>query len=238
MKTHLRFAMSLCAAAALASGCGGHNASAIPSAVGQAAHRKALSLPKYVIVMVQENRTVDNLFQTQPGVDTQNFGIDSHGHHVPLTEVHLGIPYDCSHAHAAFVREVTRGFDLEQCTPGAPSDAAFSYVNPADITQYTALASQYAIADETLQSNEGPSFPAHIYLIAATTNDLGTPFNIAENDGSKPPAPTGCNADPNKRVKTIDMSTAFPGKEDHPIFPCINPPTIFNELDGAGITWK
>jgi hypothetical protein len=56
----------------LAAGCGaGHSPAAIPHGAGLSAHRKELTLPKYVIVMVLENRTVDNLFQTQPGVETR-----------------------------------------------------------------------------------------------------------------------------------------------------------------------
>jgi phospholipase C len=34
------------------------------------------------------------------------------------------------------------------------------------------------------------------------------------------------------------MTTAFPGVEGNRIFPCINPLTIFNELDSAHISWK
>jgi phospholipase C len=234
-----KFAVSLCAGVLLATGCGaGHTPAAVPNGAGLQAHHRAVTLPQYVIVMVQENRTIDNLFQTQAGVDTQNFGIDSHHHRVPLMQVELGAPFDCNHSHSAFVTEVTRGFDLEHCSSGAPADAAFSYVNPSEITQYHTLATQYAIADEVLQSNEGPSFPAHIYLAAATSGTPGSHWNISENDGTKPRTPAGCNAPSRKTVKTIDMTSSFPGTEGNPIFPCINPLTIFNELDNANITWK
>ena len=236
----IRLTVPTIAIAILAAGCGAsHSPAAVPNGAGLQTYRKALTLPKYVIVLVQENRSVDNLFQTQPGVDTQSFGIDSHGKHIPLTPENLGAPWGCGHSHPDFVTEVTRGFDLEKCSSNAPVDAAFSYVKPAEIRQYTALASQYTIADEVLQSNEGPSFPAHIYLIAATTGTPGSHFNISENDGTKnPPTPAGCNAPAGKTVKTIDMTTSFPGVEDNPIFPCINPLTIFNELDSAHISWK
>jgi phospholipase C len=232
--------LSLAALAGLLTGCGGGSIANSPNpnlgsiTPESAARSGALTLPKYVIVLVQENRSVDNLFQTQPGVDTQNYGIDSHGNKIPLVERPLGSPIDCDHSHTGFVTEVTKGFDLEKCGKTAPADAAFSYVRPSDITQYTQLASQYAIADHVLQSNEGPSFPAHIYLIAATSGTPGSHWNISENDGS----PAGCNAPAGKTVTTIDMTSAFPGHEDNPIFPCINPTTIFNELDNAGISWK
>lgn len=160
----------------LATGCSGaHTPAALPGDAGsQGAHRHARTLPKYVVVLVHENRTVDNLFQTQPGVNTRSFGFDSKHHSVALTPESLGAPWDCNHSHGSFVKVVTKGFDLETCGPNAPVNAAFSYVDPSEITPYTAHASQYAIADNVLQSNEDPSFPAHIYLIAATTGTPGS----------------------------------------------------------------
>jgi phospholipase C len=235
MSKHIRFAICASAIAAFAAGCSSnHAAPGIPLKAASQVHRNDFNLPRFVIVMVQENRSVDNLFQTQPGVETQNFGIDSHNNQIPLKEIKLGTPFSCAHTHAAFVTEVTQGFDLEQCTGRAPVDAAFSYVDPSTITQYTALASQYAFADHVFQSNEGPSLPAHLYLIAATSGAQGSQFNISENDGT----PAGCNAPAGKTVPTIDMSSSFPGVEDNPIFPCINALTIFDELDRARISWK
>src|SRR5471032_281990 len=174
-------------------------------------------------------------FQTQPGVDTQNYGYDSHHKRVMLAETDLGGRYSCSHSHEAFVKAATQGFDLENCGE-APPDEPFSYVNPSEIEPYTALASQYAFADEVLQSNEGPSFPAHIYLIAATSGTPGSHWNIADED--KQHLPAGCSAPPSQEAPTIDMTSAFPGIEGNPIFPCIDPLTIFNELDSAHISWK
>jgi phospholipase C len=195
----------------------------------------ATKLPRYVIVMIQENRSVDNLFQTQPGVDTQSYGIGAAGTRINLARRPLGSPIDCDHSHAGFVDDVTHGFYTEKC--GSTANAAYSYVDPADIVPYTRLATKYAIADHVLQANEGPSFPAHMYLIAATSNDAPTKYNIAENDLGETGA-AGCSAPKTKTVTTIDMTTAFPGVEGHPIFPCIDPKTIFNELDAARISWK
>jgi phospholipase C len=236
--------LALCAIIALATGCGtAHLAAAVPNDANLHAFRKAATLPKYVIVMVQENRTVDNLFQTQPGVDTQNYGIDSRGKRIPLAKIPLQTIIDCNHSHNAFVQDVTQGFDVPTCGPNAPPDAAFSFVRPSDIRPYTALATQYTFADEVLQSNEGPSAAAHLYLIAATSGTPGSHWNLAESfagvfDTPGEKRPSGCNAPPSKRDLQIDMTSAFPGVEGNPIFPCIDPPTIFNELDSAQISWK
>lgn len=245
MLRNIHIAFALCAFAAIASGCGAvHSLHVMPGRPSSHARRKPLVLPQYVIVMVQENRSVDNLFQTQPGVDTQNFGMDSNHHRVPLTQIPLGAPWDCNHSHTAFVNEVTEGFDKSNCGKNAPREIAFSYVNPSDITQYTTLATQYAFADHVLQSNEGPTFPAHVYLIAATSVTPGLRWNISENDGRHTNVaqdnghPVGCDSPVGRSDTTIDMTSKFPGHEDNQTYPCIDPLTIFDELDSAQISWK
>jgi phospholipase C len=238
MRRKFCFLLSSCAVIALASGCGaGHTPAAVPNGASLQAHRKTVTLPKYVLVLVQENRTVDNLFQTQPGVDTQNYGYDSHNNRIALVKTDLGGKYSCSHSHESFVKEATIGFDAVKCGL-APPDQAFTYVRPSEIKPYTALATQYAFADEMLQSNEGPSFPAHIYLIAATSGNPGTHWNIAEDDNQLNHIAAGCNAPPSQAARQIDMTSAFPGNEGNSIFPCMTMPTIFDELDSAHISWK
>src|SRR5271167_3020353 len=66
---------------------------------------------KHVVVVVQENRTPDNLFHgllTWPGINPKNYdiatsGVNSTGQRIPLVHVPLGVPYDLSHAHSAFL---------------------------------------------------------------------------------------------------------------------------------------
>src|SRR5207244_8381232 len=49
---------------------------------------------QHVIVVVQENRTTDNLFQDQnlinAGADIQNYGVNSSGQRIPLSQIDLG----------------------------------------------------------------------------------------------------------------------------------------------------
>jgi phospholipase C len=44
---------------------------------------------RHIIVVVQENRTPDQLFQAFPGADTQSYGYDHNGNKIPLKEVPL-----------------------------------------------------------------------------------------------------------------------------------------------------
>jgi phospholipase C len=216
-------------------------------AASAATFHSRLDVP-HVIVIVQENRTVDNLFQALPGADTTPFGYDSNGNQVALTQAPLGSPYDPSHSHTAFVTECNapasnlnscamNGFDLVQCK-GCPPNTAFTYVNPSDVKPYYLLATQYAFADQVLQPNEGPSQPGHIYLIAGQTGSPGSHWYLSENPRPRGSGAADCLATPDKTVMQIDMTTGYPGVEGNAIFPCIDPPTILDELDQAGIEWR
>ena len=92
---------------------------------------------RHVLILVQENRTPDNLFHGLPGADIADHGFDSKGHYVELRPVDLTGPYDLSHRHQDFVLEYDNGrmdgFDQEpaNCKGSkscAPQDAAFMYV--------------------------------------------------------------------------------------------------------------
>ena len=63
---------------------------------------------QHIVVIFQENRTPDNLFQglCGPGrslcpdpYDLQNFGFDNAGNRVPLVQTSLGVAYDPNHSH-------------------------------------------------------------------------------------------------------------------------------------------
>src|SRR5580692_1893852 len=53
---------------------------------------------KHIVVIVQENRSFDNLFYGYPGANTATSGTTSSGAVVPLTPVSLAAPYDIVHA--------------------------------------------------------------------------------------------------------------------------------------------
>ncbi len=66
---------------------------------------------KHVVVVVQENRTPDNLLHgllTWPGINPRNYniatvGVNSRGQVIRLAPVPLGSIYDLDHSHTAFL---------------------------------------------------------------------------------------------------------------------------------------
>lgn len=200
---------------------------------------------RHVVIIVQENRSVDSLFHGLPGADTASSGPDAQGHAVPLAPVSLTAPYDIDHTHAGFLTEYAggalNGFDRAHsvcttvCRP--PQLRAFVYVDPSEVRPYFALAETYTFADRMFQTNAGPSFPAHQYLIAGTSAVSEDSSELAaENPVTPRHQPTGgCDAVPGSLVRLIDPAT---GIESGEMFPCFDHPTLFDLLAASGLTWR
>jgi len=201
---------------------------------------------QHVVIIVQENRSTDNLFHGLPNADTADSGINSKGEVVPLTSVPLRNFYDLDHSHGAFVTMYDGGkmdgadkVIYAYCGPGCPfPHPQFRYVDPADVQPYFQLAEQYTFADRMFQTNQGPSFPAHQFLISGTS----APTADSEDFAAENPVLsngywaniTGCAGEAGESVLLIDPQ----GREDSTVFPCFEHPVLSDELDTKGITWK
>jgi phospholipase C len=229
------------ALALLLAGCGGGGATSnVPA--NQSPPPSGSHQPSHVIVVIQENRSVDNLFHVLPGVDTVSYGLNSQNQHVPLTATSLQSPYDPHHTHLAFVTEynngLMNGFDKEGASCSGPPGCSsfvnvYTYVQASDIQNYLTLAEQFVFADHVMQTNQGPSYPAHFYLVAAQS---GNPLAAAENASN---LQGGCDAPPKTTLSFVDLRNPFPGlPETQQDGACVDFPTIFDELDAAKVSWK
>jgi phospholipase C len=244
----LFWSLLVCSAVLLSSlsSCGGGSSSTNlpPPAPGKIQH---------VVVIFQENRTPDNLFQDQTlvsrGADIQNYGVNSLGQKIVLTATALGTDYDLSHQHKAFLDMYDGGkmdgadkipvyCDTNAPPPCPPPNPWFQYVNPSEVAPYFQLAETYTFGDRMFQTNQGPSFPAHQYIIAGTSvPSVGSSLLVAENPvggSSNPFLHTGCIAPPEERVSLIDPS----GSEAQTIYPCFEHPTLTDSLNAAKISWR
>src|SRR5215469_6557065 len=129
---------------------------------------------KHVVIIVQENRSFNNLFHGYPGAYTVNSGMIHTGKIVALKSTPLAENYDVSHSHDVWVKAYDGGrmdgFDLEGTGVSSPL-APYAYVQQSDIQQYWTFAADYTLADQMYQSNTGPSYPAHQYLIAGQSEN-------------------------------------------------------------------
>ncbi len=120
------------------------------------------------------------------------------------------------------------------CPPPSPQ---FWFVNPSEVQPYFQMAEQYAFGDRMFQTNQGPSFPAHQFIISGTSAPTATSnLFIAENPAGSSDAfyQAGCLAPPDEFVYLIDPS----GKESSTMYPCADHPTVTDELNNKGISWR
>ncbi|MEO6982590.1 MAG: alkaline phosphatase family protein [Edaphobacter sp.] len=173
---------------------------------------------EHVVIIMQENRSFDNFFNGYPGADTVRTGMH-HGHQVPLKPVSLGDGRDLNHSHTGWWKQWNQGkldnFAYE----------AYAYVPQSDVQAYWNLAAAYTLGDRMFQSNTGPSFVAHQYMIA------GQSGNASENPTGRI---WGCAAASNARVALVGPNgTDLPG-----VFPCFDYSTMADLLDAKHITWR
>jgi len=118
-----------------------------------------------------------------------------------------------------------------------PLNPWFQYVNPTDVAPYFQLAETYTFGDRMFQTNQGPSFPAHQYIISGTSApSAGSNLFAAENPigGVDPFHNAGCTAPADETVAIIDPG----GVESKKIYPCFDHPTLTDELNAQTIGWR
>ena len=201
---------------------------------------------KHVVIIFQENRTVDNLFNGFPGADTVQSGQNSSGQTVALQPIDIAAPFDLDHSHHGFTTEFAggamNGFDrvgTSACsTCPAPDVRAYGYVPQSETQPYWQMARQYAFADRMFQTNEGPSFPAHQYIVSGTSlASASSPLLAAENPNVPGGATTtaGCDAPAGTTVALIDPAS---GDESQHTAKCFEHPVLFDLLDTHGVSWR
>ena len=183
---------------------------------------------QHIVVIMQENRSFNNLFMGFPGADTATSGMYQ-GTAVPLQPVPFNQGTDLYHGHPTWYTQWDHGaMDAFQDPVGSPIlHLPYSYVPQSQTALYWTLAQNYTLADRMFQSNTGPSFVAHQYMIA------GQSAGADEN-----PLPStsawGCDAPSSTTIALIGPNgTDLPG-----VYPCFDYPTVADRLDDAGISWR
>jgi phospholipase C len=243
---------------------GGTDAPASPDAADAAPHPAALPI-KHVIFLVKENRTYDNYFGAYPGGNGATKATLADGGTVPLGPLYDRSSPDISHAwEAALIAYADGGmnaFEHASANAGIVDDSgaphAFQTAKRDDIPRYWQLADEFVLGDNFFSSLHGPSFPNHLYTIAAQSGGVrdnpghspdagpapkvvpgGSPGEAGLEPDDIPPLSVkkgvwGCDADPQTRVPVLDQEG-----EVEEIYPCLDFPTLGDELDSAGVSWK
>jgi hypothetical protein len=110
---------------------------------------------------------------------------------------------------------------------GGDYESMSQYIE-SDIPNYFAYARAYTLSDQMFSSLQGPSFPNHLYTIAATSGGV-----ISNPVGNEQFTAWGCDSPSDATVQVLDNQ----GRKS-PTFPCFEFQTIGDTLSSAGIDWK
>lgn len=198
---------------------------------------------QHIVIIMQENRTTDNLFHDpvliQRGADIASGGYNSKGRFIKLMPVHLNNHYDLRHMHADFESEYDRGkmdgadlISIDCKSLGhCPPNPQFKYVYGKDVAPYFQMAETYVFADHMFQTNQGPSFSSHLFIISGTSAPTETSNLFA---AEVPIGGNGCAAQKRASVYMINRE----GQENFTMYPCFEHETLPDELDAAGTSWR
>ena len=183
----------------------------------------------HVVIVIQENRSFDNLFQGFPGADTVSRGRTSTGETVSLRPETLAARFDIDHGLAAFLESYDNGkmdgFDREQISgPPQGRHPQYAYVPHRETKLYFDIAKQYVLADRMFSSQLDGSFVAHQYLIAAQ----------AQSAVDLPTSVWGCPGGRIDKVYTLTQQRTYGPRE----VACFGSVTLADELSAAGLTWR
>ncbi|HYL27905.1 MAG TPA: alkaline phosphatase family protein [Candidatus Nitrosotalea sp.] len=269
MKNRLRTLAACTAAALLLSACGGSAGgfSSVPR--GPASHRHhGSSMPiQHIVLIVQENRSFNNLFAGFPGATSTKTGKELvlQGSKyvqkpIKLKKVALTDHGNVTHLYKAFQTAcdlqgstcAMDGFDLIRYVRNNKPEgkAPYQYVNPNAIVPYWAMAKQWGLANAMFQTQGSDSFTAHQELIRGGT--CITPVATCKSPSASslslidPPtsgAVWGCDSPYGATTPEINVygqvSTGpFPCSNKFPDYASGGYETLRDVLDAQSVSWK
>jgi phospholipase C len=199
---------------------------------------------QHVVIIVQENRSFNDLFYGFPGAHTVGSGYDRRGHRIKLQPIGLETTWDLDHSSYSFFSACNgagsypgtncrmNGFDGEYVGCGHASYPAcpvrhpqYAYVPHYETKPYFDIAKQYVLADRMFASNfDASSFISHQYIIAGQ----------ASSAVNFPRSAWGCEGGPGDTIGTVTPARTLYGSY---IRTCFQNTTLGDELDKAGLSW-
>jgi phospholipase C len=205
---------------------------------------------KHIVFIIKENRTFDNYFGRYPGADGATTGELSTGERIPLAPAEDWIGHDIGHSFFDGVEAINggkmNGFD--RVLNGELLDG-YTQFSRDTLPAYWAYADHFVLGDRMFSSMYGPTFPEHLYTVAAqagrvTDNKVG-PGRIS---------PGGYCDDRSERVTRFIRVTRRQGQkimraEDHVrrdyindfwkrVWPCFDFEVLPDSLTRAGVSWR
>lgn len=189
---------------------------------------------QHVVFLIKENHSFTQMFGNFPGVNGQTTtgvvkinGVDQT---IPLN-VAPDKPVNYCHLFNCAAKDYDGGamdaFNLGDKACASPPYLCYQENNQSTIPNYWSYAQHFVLGDEMFSSLQGPSFPNHLYTVAAASGP-DAPHSAIGN-----PTPNyhvwGCDAPSNVTVLLLNGSK---------VFPCFNFNTLMDTMDAAGVSWR
>ena len=191
---------------------------------------------KHIVFFVKENRTFDNYFGTYPGTNGATTALDAEGETIPLQHGQDQMP-DIDHSFEGAAMAYDNGkmdqfdllgstnttFKMRRNNPYANNSLTQLY--QSDIPNYWLYAQNFVLGDNMFSSLMGPSFPNHLYIIAAQSGGaIDNPPNATSG--------WGCDVPGEQEPVLSNNGTT------HLQDTCFNFQTLADELDAKGDSWR
>jgi phospholipase C len=193
---------------------------------------------KHVVFIIKENRSFNEFFATFPGARKTTLVGMLDGQPKPLVRGTADrLPNDLPHDRTAAVKAVNGGKMDGFGLTGAAKLYAYSYLLEEDIPNYWYWAEEYVLSDNFFASANGPSFPNHLYTIAAQSggavDNTKQPFaGIREMQEQGLAKTWGCDAAEGATVEVVDSEG-----ETELVDPCFDFRTVGDLLSARDIPW-
>jgi phospholipase C len=220
---------------------------------------------KHVIFIVKENRTFNSYFATygHGAVGTTTGKTlacnGSAGCHpssdYPLTKAPDIAPHDITHGFSSGLYSIDGGrMDGFNVIQGGTDMSGYVYFNRSQLEDYYQYADRFVLADHFFTSMYGPTFPEHLYTVAAQSYGIVDNMSSSNHPGTYCDDPTEyaphfpfnklTNADLNKIMGYEDNITSSPQEIFkiaaywEPTRTCVPIKSLPDELQAAHISWK
>jgi len=211
------------------------------------------------VVIIQENRSFENLFAGYPGANAPASGCaipeknarpgiirqvarrgsssncppgDVSVPLKPITFTSVDLAHDWHSSRVSWDSGKMDGFS-KFCCKGGPYPA-YSYVKRSLITPYWDIAQQYVLADEMFPTEWGGSYTGHLTLVAGTDDIDQSPSEAVIDN---PESTRGCDSPPGTKSSYVTSEQKVEMNKGP--FPCFDQwSSIAEVLDNAGVSWK
>jgi phospholipase C len=186
---------------------------------------------KHVVVIVKENHTFDNYFGSFPGAEGTATCQTSHGA-IACPHAPDSTSRDLCHEHSCALTEwnggAMNGWDSVSGTSTNGDNLAYAQYHESDIPNYWQYARNFTLADHFFANVLGPSFPGHLFVLAA---QAGWATGNPNTDIYWPY--WGCDQSFYSRVQVL----AGGGPTTKSVYPCFNIKAVPDILP-SGVDWK